>query len=164
MHRDAATTGDVADNLIARYGVAARGELREQVSHAQHFQARYRARRSRDRGRRSMLLLLVGGHAHRDLVGMNLAIADRCQKVVDRVVVERGGKGLLAGRRHAEPLELLLHELATAGDVLLALLLAEPLADLLAGVRGLDIAEVRVEPVAARALGALGREDLDNVA
>ena len=49
-------------------------------------------------------------------------------------------------------------------DVLRALLLAEPLADFLAGVVRLDVAEVAVEPVARRAARAASDNDLDDVA
>src|SRR5205814_4276206 len=94
----------------------------------------------------------------------DVARAERGQEVVDLVELEQGGQ--LLGRRLAEPQagELLLHDLAAADDVLLALLPAEPLADLLAGMVGLDVVEVRVQPVAARALGGLRGDDLDDLA
>ena len=69
----------------------------------------------------------------------------------------------MADRRDAGPgqaLQLALERLATVADVLVAVLLLEPLPDLLAGVRGPDDRE----PVARRPVLGLRRHDLDDVA
>ncbi len=62
--------------------------------------------------------------------------------------------------RPGEPAELALQRLAAVDDVLGAVLLLEPLPDLLAGVGGPD----DVQPVARWPVLALGRDDLDDVA
>ena len=87
-------------------------------------------------------------------------------EVVDRLVVELPGDLgdlVLADRRDRGPrqaAELALERLPAVDDVLVAVLALEPLADLLARMGGPD----DVQPVARRAVLALGRDDLDDVA
>ena len=121
--------------------------------------------RRRDRRERA-LAVVDDAEAHDDRLGADRAVADRRVEVVDGVVVE--GLGDLGDAVHADrpdrgagqAAELALERLTAVDDVLVAVLALEPLADLLAGVAGPD----DVQPVARRAVLALGRDDLDDVA
>src|SRR3989304_1831466 len=70
---------------------------------------------------------------------------------------------LNVGHGHAQAVQLLLQHLVAAGDVLISLLALEPLAYLAAGVAGVDVTEVGVEPVAGRAPGRFGVHDFYDV-
>ncbi len=104
--------------------------------------------------------------AHDHGLRADRAVADRRVEVVERVVVVAARDlgdlvrpdGRDRGPRQAA--QLALERLTPVDDVLVAILALEPLPDLLAGVAGLD----DLHPVARRAVLALGRHDLDDVA
>ena len=99
-----------------------------------------------------------------DLVGVDVAVANRCQEVVDFVVLEVGGEIVQLHPVDVQSLERLFDQLPAADDVLVALLPAEPLADFFARVGGVDEAEVRVQPIARGSARSLRGDDLDDVA
>src|SRR5438105_15844169 len=95
-----------------------------------------------------------------------IAIPDRGQEVVDgSVSVQPGHLEQLRFRQlfqadamHA--VQLLVEKVMPLGDVLLATLALEPLADSLLARRALD----EVQPVVTRTVRSLGGEDLDDLA
>ena len=93
----------------------------------------------------------------------DVAGAEVGQEIVLAAVAEQARHLEIGQVLDAEPVQLALQQLAARGDVLLAILLPEPLADLRARPAGLDEVQVRVEPVAA-GTAALGRQDLHLVA
>src|SRR5439155_4103548 len=101
-------------------------------------------------------------HAHDHGVGREVAVADRGREVVDRrVPVEvrdllQLRLGQVGEAEAMHPVELLFQQVAALGDVLLAPLTLEPLADPLLRRRALD----EVQPVAAGAWGAVGWVEL----
>src|SRR5215212_1715858 len=95
---------------------------------------------------------------------MDVAIADRRQEIVDSIKPEGRRNIVQVHVVETQPLQLLLDQIAATCDVLVPLLTAKPLANLLAGAGGLDVAEIRIEPVSTRALRPPGGNDLDNVA
>src|SRR5688500_1099895 len=94
---------------------------------------------------------------------MDVAVADRCQEVVEPLVFERRRDVVQLYAVNREALQLFVDQLAATLDVLVTLLPLEPLADLLARVRRADVAQVRVQPVSARTFGAARGDDLDDV-
>ena len=90
------------------------------------------------------------GEAQGESVGGHLAAADGDEDVVEAALAgefEQGGLDL--GELEVQRRSSFSSSSAAAGQVLGALPLAEPLADLGAGVVGLEVAEGGVEPVAA---------------
>ena len=156
MHGHPAAAGDEADDRIARDGMAALAEAHQQVAHATHAHAARRRRRRRHLGQLHLVRVVDDAEPRDDLLGADLAVADGREEVVERlhaVVLDRGLEVAVVdllerGPRQAP--QLALQQLAPVGDVLVALLALEPLADLLARMAGGD----DVEPVARRAVGA----------
>src|SRR5207244_2661433 len=109
-------------------------------------------------GRRVLALVLgTREHVSPDLVRIDVAIADSRQEIVDFVELEIPCQIVKLDAVHVQSFERLFDHLAPADDVFVALLAAEPLANLFTGVGGVYEAEVRVEPIArwtARTLGS----------
>ena len=85
-----------------------------------------------------------------DLVGIDVAVAHSGQEIVDLVEFEVRRQIVELDAVDVQSFEGFVHHLAAADNIFIALLAAEPLADLFAGMRGMHEAEVRVEPVTGR--------------
>ncbi|MNV71173.1 hypothetical protein D3C71_1641810 [compost metagenome] len=112
-----------------------------------------------------LLLPELLGQACGDLRSRNAAEADCGEHILD--IVEREFFGRFQqlvishpfGWFNSEPLQLPFDRLASLLDVLLALLLLEPLLDLASGMRRLG----DLEPIPARPVGMLRGQDFDNI-
>src|SRR6185503_7568785 len=155
------------DDRVARDRVTALREPDEEVADALDPDATGPfLRLRRGDSRQADLRVVEDAESHDDLLGADRAVADRGVEVVERLVVVLPadlGDLVLADDLEAlpgEPSELALERVAAVDDVLVAVLALEPLADLFPGVGGPD----DVHPVARRAVLALRRDDLDDVA
>ncbi len=167
MHGDALAAGRVADDGVARHRLAAGRDLGENSLLAMHQHAwdRLDVGNQGDGAQIAARDVQAGRHAHHDRMGGQVSVADRRQEVVDRaVLVQRGDLAQLlvvqVGEVHAvHAVELFVEQVAALGHVLLPALAFEPLPDALLGGRALD----EVEPVAARAVRALGGQHLNDL-
>ena len=143
VHGDAAAARDVARDGVAGEGPAAGGEAGHDARGAEDVDAGRAVlggggTLQRDGGGRA------GGNreAQGEAVGGHLAAADGDEHVVEAALAGEFEQGALdLGELQVQAAQLLLQLLAAAGQVLGALPLAEPLADLGAGVVGLEVAE-----------------------
>ena len=161
----ALAAGDEADDRVARDRVAALAEADEQIADALDPDATG-ARLRGCRHRQGELTVVDDTEPHDDRLGGDGAVADGGIEVVERVLAV-GPRDLqqavVADRRDGrsgEALQLALEGLLAVDDVLVAVLLLEPLADLLAGMGGPDDRQ----PVARRAVLGLRGHDLHDVA
>ncbi len=146
-------------------GMAALREAHEEIPYPLHPDPTRLGRLGRGDRRQRRVPVVEDAQAHHHLLGGDRAVADGGEEVLDGLVtVSPGDLGdpvethrLDAGA--GEAAQLALEALAPVDDVLGAILLLEPLPDLLASVRCPD----DVHPVARRAVLALGRHDLDDV-
>ena len=158
MHEDAALALD-EDAVAGLLALAFAWRILRHLDFLQQF---------RDIGRRSLLrgLLLQVDELRKDTAHRDAAIADGSQHIVLGGDIELLGNRVepficeeLAWRI-AETFRLFLKHLETVLNVLLALLFLEPRADLAARFRGSD----DVQPVAARPVVCLVRDDRDDIA
>ncbi len=167
MDGHALAASDEADDRITRDRTAAFAEADQQIAHALDpdaagpFEARWRS----DRGK-CALDVIEDPQPHDDLLGADRTVPDGRIEIVDSVVVvlaSHVGDRLEADgrdRRPGQPAQFALERFAAMDDVLVAVLALEPLPDLLASMACSD----DIQPVARRAVLALGRHDLDDVA
>src|SRR3954462_15923718 len=95
---------------------------------------------------------------------VDVAVTYGRQEVVQLFILEVRRDVFQLHVREPEALELLLHQITSARDVLLTLLASEPLENLLARISGVDVAEIWIQPVAAWAPWSARRDDLHDVA
>ena len=176
VDRHAVAARDEADDRIAGQRVAAACKFRHAALLAVHDDAVGRpqaaGRGQLDLiGRQLDLRLLdhavkLVPQAHGDLGDRHTAVAEHIVEVLGVLhpdAARHVGRDLVAlclGVRSAHAVQLALDLGAAEGHVLGALLLLEPLADLVLCIAGLD----DVQPVAARPLGGRGGQHLDDVA
>src|SRR5215216_239190 len=163
----AAAARDVADDVVAWHGVARAADARKQVADAEHLEAAHWHTRSRDvRQCRRLAALLLGAREYvpADLVGVDVAVPDRRQEIVDFVEFELAGQVVEFDAVDIQALQRFFDHLASADDVLLALLAPEPLADFFPRVSRVHEPQVGVQPIARRSTRAFGGDDLDDVA
>src|SRR3990167_6766221 len=136
VDRDAAAARDVADDRVARHGVAADAEADQQVADPLDGHAAARRRRGRRRVPRDALLRVVHDpEARDDLRRRERAVAERREERGDVVHVQLLAHtrevlaGDLAERALGDAPQLLVQQLLAVRDVLLALLALEPLAE-----------------------------------
>src|SRR5215211_1611819 len=167
VDRDTATARDIADDRVARDGRTTARHLREQVAGAENLSLGGRlseARRGRVDTLRGRLTLQQRREHTRDALRADRAVTDGGEEVFDRILAEEATQLILPiGEGEAEPAQLPLDQLAPFFQVFLAGGALKPLADLLAGVRGLDKAKVLIEPVTRGAARLLAGDDLDDV-
>src|SRR5690606_29676166 len=158
----ATATRRVADNGIPGNGPATVRLDRQQIACAHDLDAGRRARRlDHVAGLEDILRRLV--ELLRDRLRGHRAVADRGEEVVQLGVTRELLQDVLELHVEAEAAQLALQRLLALGDVLVALLPAEPLADLFTGGGGLDVAVVRLEPVTPWAVDGLAGLDLDDL-
>ena len=161
VHRDPASLGDESRNSVGRRGLAAARELREQALHA-HDENPAARLPGPNRVRRNFLRMRALGPAAQSVLQLprtDFLAAYRSEKLVGLAEAEAPCQ-ILEARTLSFALQLALHRGAARSDDARDVAAVEPLAHLVARARGLDGAERRIEPVAARAPG-LGGNDLD---
>ena len=163
---DPLATGDEPDDRVARDRLAALPEPDQEVPHPLDANAAGAGGLGGSDGRERDVPVIEDAQAHDHLLGRDRAVAHGSEEVVHGLVlVEPRDVGQLVvtdglEARPGEAAQLPLQRLPPVDDVLCAVLLLEPLADLLPGVGGAD----QVHPVARRTVLALGGHDLDDVA
>ncbi len=167
MDAHAAALGDVTDNRVARQRLAAAGHLRHQVADALNLDVAALARLVTGRLARNQLQLFVTAFRLDQL----LRQVDQLRQT--QVAGTEGGEHVFGGfhvglfgqlveihRRQTEAIEFALDQGFTRRDVLVTGLQLEPVNDLRPRPGGGDIAQVRVQPVAAWRT-VLAGDDLD---
>ena len=171
MDGDAPVSCDVADDRVAGYRIAAARQVGHDAVDALDLDA---AAGRTPVARSSFEVDIVGPRliflrltlplqrALGNLLGVHLAIANGGQEIVHLLVAKQ-----LHDRFEAvcdgEAFYLLFQQMATALDILIPVLLAQPGADLAAGALGGDVFQVGIQPVAAGA-ASFGGDDADLVA
>ena len=168
MHGDAFPTRGVADDGVTRHRLATRRDGGENSLFAAHEHSRrgLDLRDQRDGAKIAARRVEAQSHPHHDRMRREVAVSDRGQEIVDgREPVQvgdfeqlRAGKVGEADAVHA--VQLFVEEVVALGDVLLAALALEPLADALLGRGALD----EIQPVPAGPVRTLRGEDLDDLA
>lgn len=164
MNAHATALGDVADDGITRQWLAAAGHLREQVADALDLDIVALARTDAPRLSRNQLdrlqalglEQLLGGVDH--MRQAQVAGAKGGEHVLGGLDVGLLGQALEVHLRQAQARQLALEQGLAGGDVLVTGLQLEPMDDLGPGPRGGDIAQVGVQPVAARAAVLAGND------
>ena len=157
MDGDAAGPGYKAGDAIAGNGIAAAGNVDEQVAHAQHRDAGAgTGQRQPDLALRRFRLRADGlGKAMGQLPLGKVAGAQADQKILHIVRLDQGQNFPLR-QAHIEPAQFLAELFPAALDVAAPGLMIEPLADFLPGAGRLDIAQVGIEPIGVGAAPRFG--------
>ena len=167
MNADATTEGDVADNRIARQRLAAACHLREQIADTLDLHVAALARLGAGASGDQLELVIIMGIRLNQLLSMvdqlsqtQIACPQCGKHVFGGLQIGFFGQFVEVHRRQIEAPEFALQQRLACRHVLVAGLQLEPMNDLRPRARGGDVAQVRVQPVAARG-ALLAGDDLD---